>query len=256
MRIAAGFEIACNVACEHLDNCTDTIPFSDTDFSRLREVARTTLNSKIVNRHREKMAGIVVDAIMNVADLEHKDVNFEHIKIEGKVGGKLEDTELIKGIVVDKDMSHPGMPKEMTDVKMAILTCPFEPPKPKTKHKLDVTSAEKYQELRELEANYFTTMVKQVKDSGANMVICQWGFDDEANHLLYQNQLPAVRWVGGVELEVRITNASAAQSSRQDLCLPLLFAAIFRGPFCCPAAALPPLCCKQRPAYLVEMLRK
>jgi T-complex protein 1 subunit epsilon len=53
-----------------------------------------------------------------------------------------------------------------------------------------------------MEQNYFTDMVKRVKDSGANVVLCQWGFDDEANHLLYQNDLPAVRWVGGVEIEL------------------------------------------------------
>lgn len=85
---------------------------------------------------------------------------------------------------------------------LGILTCPFEPPKPKTKHKLDITSKEAYEKLYKQEQEYFHTMVKQVKDSGANLVICQWGFDDEANHLLLQNQLPAVRWVGGVELEL------------------------------------------------------
>ena len=85
---------------------------------------------------------------------------------------------------------------------MCILTCPFEPPKPKTKHKLDITSKEAYDKLYKHEQEYFATMVKQVKDSGANLVICQWGFDDEANHLLLQNKLPAVRWVGGVELEL------------------------------------------------------
>ena len=82
------------------------------------------------------------------------------------------------------------------------MTCPFEPPKPKTKHKLDITSKEAYDKLYQHEQDYFTTMVKQCKDSGANLVICQWGFDDEANHLLLQNKLPAVRWVGGVELEL------------------------------------------------------
>lgn len=85
---------------------------------------------------------------------------------------------------------------------MCILTCPFEPPKPKTKHKLDITSREAYEALYQQEQAYFTEMVQQCKDSGANLVICQWGFDDEANHLLLQNQLPAVRWVGGVELEL------------------------------------------------------
>jgi T-complex protein 1 subunit epsilon len=94
-------------------------------------------------------------------------------------------------------VAHPSLP-----FLTGILTCPFEPPKPKTKHKLDITSKEAYERLYQYEQDYFTTMVKQCKDSGANLVICQWGFDDEANHLLLQNQLPAVRWVGGVELEL------------------------------------------------------
>lgn len=85
---------------------------------------------------------------------------------------------------------------------MAILTCPFEPPKPKTKHKLDVKSAEDYKLLRAYETEKFETMVKQVKEAGATLAICQWGFDDEANHLLLQHNLPAVRWVGGPEIEL------------------------------------------------------
>merc|ERR1719489_381542 len=99
-------------------------------------------------------------------------------------------------------MSHPQMPKSMEDARIAILTCPFEPPKPKTKHKLDVTSVEDYKKLREYEHEKFDKMVQQVKDTGANLVICQWGFDDEANHLLLQRELPAVRWVGGPEIEL------------------------------------------------------
>lgn len=114
----------------------------------------------------------------------------------------MEETELIHGIVIDKEFSHPQMPKDIDDAKICILTCPFEPPKPKTKHKLDITSKEAYDKLYKQEQEYFTTMVKQCKDSGANLVICQWGFDDEANHLLLQNELPAIRWVGGVELEL------------------------------------------------------
>merc|ERR1711971_1149197 len=82
------------------------------------------------------------------------------------------------------------------------ITCPFEPPKPKTKHKLDVTSVEDYKKLREYEKEKFDEMVNQVKDAGASLAICQWGFDDEANHLLLQNELPAVRWVGGPEIEL------------------------------------------------------
>jgi T-complex protein 1 subunit epsilon len=140
--------------------------------------------------------------VLSVADLERKDVNLDLIKVEGKAGGSLEDTQLVNGIVIDKDMSHPQMPKEIKDAKISILTCPFEPPKPKNTHHLDISSVEAYKKLQEQEQQYFIDMVKLVKDTGSNLVICQWGFDDEANHLLYQNNLPALRWVGGVDLEV------------------------------------------------------
>ncbi|KAM5487296.1 T-complex protein 1 subunit epsilon [Microsporum canis] len=147
-------------------------------------------------------AKIAVDAVLSVADLERKDVDFELIKVDGKVGGALEDSLLVKGVIVDKDFSHPQMPDEVKDAKIAILTCAFEPPKPKTKHKLDITSVEEFKKLQAYEKDKFTEMIKQLKDTGANLVICQWGFDDEANHLLLQNDLPAVRWVGGPEIEL------------------------------------------------------
>jgi len=202
IRIADGYEMAAKVALQHLDSVADTFPIDLSNTEMLKQVARTTLGSKIVNRCHDQMAMIAVEAVLAVADMERKDVNFELIKVEGKVGGKLEDTMLVKGVIVDKDFSHPQMPKELKDAKLAILTCPFEPPKPKTKHKLDVTSVEDYKKLREYEKEKFEEMVKQVQDTGANLVICQWGFDDEANHLLLQNKLPAVRWVGGPEIEL------------------------------------------------------
>merc|ERR1712159_362549 len=202
IRVADGYEMACDIACKRLKEISDEVKFDNSDTSNLLKTCMTTLNSKVVNRHLEQMAQIAVDAVLGVADLERKDVNFELIKVEGKVGGKLEDTRLVRGIVIDKDISHPQMDKEIKDAKLAILTCPFEPPKPKTKHKLDIDTVEKYEALAQKEAKYFTDMVKTVKDTGANLVICQWGFDDEANHLLMQNKLPAVRWVGGVEIEL------------------------------------------------------
>merc|ERR1711983_542601 len=168
----------------------------------LIKIAMTTLGSKIINKCHRQMAEIAVNAVLAVADIEHKDVNFELIKVEAKVGGAMEDSMLVKGVIVDKDFSHPQMPKELKDVNIAILTCPFEPPKPKTKHKLDVESVEDYKKLREYEKETFEKMVDQVKDSGATLAICQWGFDDEANHLLLQKKLPAVRWVGGPEIEL------------------------------------------------------
>lgn len=159
--------------------------------------------SNSVSKAHSLFAQIAVDAVLSVADLERRDVPFDLIKVSGKVGGSLEDTTLIRGVLLDKDMSHPQMPRSVQDAKLAILTCPFEPPRPKTKHKLDITSVEEYRKLQQYEMDTFQNMIKQVKDTGANLVICQWGFDDEANHLLMQNDLPAVRWVGGPEIEVR-----------------------------------------------------
>lgn len=202
VRIFEGFEQAAEISYKHLESISDTVEFDKDNTVPLVDTAMTTLSSKIVNVHKRKMAQIAVDAVLSVADLENKDVNFDMIKMEGKPGGRLEETELIHGIVIDKEFSHPQMPKDINDAKLCILTCPFEPPKPKTKHKLDITSKEAYDKLYKQEQEYFTTMVKQCKDSGANLVICQWGFDDEANHLLLQNELPAIRWVGGVELEL------------------------------------------------------
>lgn len=202
IRIADGYEQAAAAAVAELDRISDKFEVDLENPEPLIKTAMTTLSSKIVNKCHRKMAKIAVDAVLAVADMERRDVDFELIKVEGKVGGTMEETMLVKGVIVDKDFSHPQMPKEVKDAKIAILTCPFEPPKPKTKHKLDVTSVEDYKKLREYEKEKFDTMVQQVKDNGCNLVICQWGFDDEANHLLLQRQLPAVRWVGGPEIEL------------------------------------------------------
>lgn len=202
IRIADGYDAACDVAVAKLDEISDTISFSKTETSNLFKVAKTSLGSKIVSKAHDQFAQIAVDAVLSVADLDRKDVDFELIKVDGKVGGALEDTLLVKGVIVDKDFSHPQMPSEVKDAKLAILTCAFEPPKPKTKHKLDITSVEEFKKLQKYESGKFEEMIQQIKDTGANVVICQWGFDDEANHLLLTNKLPAVRWVGGPEIEL------------------------------------------------------
>ncbi|THY36681.1 hypothetical protein D6D01_00237 [Aureobasidium pullulans] len=202
IRIADGYDAACEVAVGRLDEISDTMPFDKNNTENLFKVAKTSLGSKIVSKSHDQFAQIAVDAVMSVADLERRDVDFELIKVDGKVGGSLEDTLLVKGVIVDKDFSHPQMPSEVKDAKLAILTCAFEPPKPKTKHKLDITSVEEFKRLQNYESEKFAEMIQQIKDTGANVVICQWGFDDEANHLLLTNKLPAVRWVGGPEIEL------------------------------------------------------
>ncbi|XP_017880929.1 T-complex protein 1 subunit epsilon [Ceratina calcarata] len=202
IRIADGFEMAAECATDHLKKIVYDFEGTPDNLEPYIKIAMTSLGSKIINKCHRQMAEIAVNAVFAVLDPATRDVNFELIKVEGKVGGRLEDTILVRGVVIDKDFSHPQMPKRLEDVKLAILTCPFEPPKPKTKHKLDVTSVDDYRALRDYEREKFTEMVKRVKDAGATLAICQWGFDDEANHLLLQNQLPAVRWVGGPEIEL------------------------------------------------------
>uniref|UniRef100_A0A2K6KY01 CCT-epsilon n=1 Tax=Rhinopithecus bieti TaxID=61621 RepID=A0A2K6KY01_RHIBE len=135
----------------------------------------------------QQMAEIAMNTVLTVADMEQRDVDFELVNVEGKVGRRIS--------------SHPQMPKKVEDAEMAILTCPFEPPKPKTKHKLDVTSMD-YKALQKYEKEKFEEMIQQIKETGANLAICPLGFGDEANHLFLQNNFPVVRWVGGPEIEL------------------------------------------------------
>ena len=111
IRIADGFELAAKHAVDHLDTIADKFEIDPSNPDNLIKMAMTTLGSKIINKCHKQMAEIAVSAILSVADLEHKDVNFELIKVEAKVGGKMEDSMLVKGVIVDKDFSHPQMPK-------------------------------------------------------------------------------------------------------------------------------------------------
>lgn len=111
IRIADGFELAAKCAVDHLDTIADNFEINPDNPEQLIQIAMTTLGSKIINKCHRQMAEIAVSAIMSVADIERKDVNFELIKIEAKVGGKMEDSMLVKGVIVDKDFSHPQMPK-------------------------------------------------------------------------------------------------------------------------------------------------
>lgn len=209
IKIANGFDEAAKLAIARLEETCDDISASNDELFRdfLLRAAKTSLGSKIVSKDHDRFAEMAVEAVLNVMDKDRKDVDFDLIKMQGRVGGSISDSKLINGVILDKDFSHPQMPKcvlpkEGSDgVKLAILTCPFEPPKPKTKHKLDISSVEEYQKLQTYEQDKFKEMIDDVKKAGADVVICQWGFDDEANHLLLQNDLPAVRWVGGQELE-------------------------------------------------------
>ncbi|KAI3970364.1 hypothetical protein MKX01_024011 [Papaver californicum] len=175
VRVAEGYEMASKVAVEHLEQISHRFTIDANNIEPLVQTYMTALSSKNVNRCKRILAEIAVKAVLAVADLERKDVNLDLIKIEGKVGGKLEDTDA----------------KTNPRCTHCYLDLPFEPPKPKTKHKVDIDTVEKFQTLRLQEKKYFDDMVQRCK-----------GFDDDANHLLMNSNLPAVRWVGGVELEL------------------------------------------------------
>lgn len=199
LQIASGFERAVDTLIPHLESLA--ISAGDSR-ETLIKAAMTALGSKVVSQHKKLLAEISVEAVLRIADEVRHDVNFDLIKIVGKTGQSIADTELINGIIIDKDFSHGQMEKTVKNAKIAIVTCPFEPPKPKTKYNLHVTTAEDYNALYAKEQQYFVDMVRRVKESGADIVMCQWGFDDEANHLLYQSGLRAVRWVSGTDIEL------------------------------------------------------
>lgn len=207
LRIADGYEKACEIAIKRLEEIASPDDSNamalPKDMKELyKNAAFTALGSKVVSSCQEHLAGIAVNAVLSVQDKDRKDVNLELIKIESKTGGRLEDTCLVEGIVLTKEFSHSQMAKTIKDARIAILACPFEPPKSKTKSRIEISSVGDYEKLQECEKEYFENMVQRVVDSKANVVICQWGFDDEANHLLMKHGISAVRWVGGAELEL------------------------------------------------------
>ena len=118
-----GYEMACKVGIDRLQAISKTFDFSEQDRGPLVSTCMTTLSSKIVGRCKREMATMCVDAVLAVADLDRRDVNLDLIKLDGKVGAKTEDTRLVHGLVLDKDFSHPQMPKELTDVKVRACKC-------------------------------------------------------------------------------------------------------------------------------------
>eukprot|EP01129_Flabellula_baltica_P015473 TRINITY_DN789_c0_g1_i1.p1 TRINITY_DN789_c0_g1~~TRINITY_DN789_c0_g1_i1.p1 ORF type:complete len:279 (-),score=75.31 TRINITY_DN789_c0_g1_i1:783-1619(-) len=154
LRVAKGYEMAAEICMKHLEEISEEVALEG-DLELLTQVVETTLSSKIVNKNVRKMAEIAVNSVLAVADLERKDVNLDLIKIVSKVGGSLEESRLINGIVIDKNFSHYQMAKEIENAKICVLTCPFEPPKMKSKNDVIIKTVEEYKELADLEKNFF-----------------------------------------------------------------------------------------------------
>ena len=173
-RISDGFEVACTIAIDHLSKIADTIQIEDNLMEVLFKTAKTSLGSKIVSKCHDQFAKMAVDAVLSVADMERRDVDFHLIKVDGKEGGEMSDSQLIKGVVIEKDFSHPQMPKEIHDAKIAILTCSFELPKPKTKHKLEITAIEEFSSLQKYERDTFQLMIEDIKKSSSMTFKNEW----------------------------------------------------------------------------------
>jgi len=196
-----GFEKGMKIALREIEKNASEIDIDKNENENLVHIAKTTLGSKLIRSNLDLFSRICVDAVLSVADRDRCDVNFELIRVHGKSGGRVEDSRLIRGVVVDKELSHCQMDKVWHNAKIAVLTCPFEPPKPKTKHKLMINDVESYNNLLAVEKQFFKEQVDKLKEVGATFVLCQWGFDYEANHLLYLNNIPSIRWVGAQAIE-------------------------------------------------------
>ncbi len=107
LQIADGFEKACDIAVQTLESISEPLDIKTQNHEMLIQAAMISLGSKIVSKCKRKLATIAVKAVMQVADIERKDVNFELIKLEGKTGASIEETELIEGLLIDKEISHP-----------------------------------------------------------------------------------------------------------------------------------------------------
>ncbi|EHY65816.1 T-complex protein 1 subunit epsilon [Nematocida ausubeli] len=214
LKIIRGYEEALEIALGVIEK-ESVQPAKEELHAMMEKVAQSTLCSKVVSRDIDNYIKIAIEAVEAVQDARGE-ANLELIKIEGET--QMGMSELIKGVYISKEFSHFQMQKEIEDAKIAILACPFEPPKVKIKHDLNITTVEEFQELSNYEKKVFAEMIQTIKDSGATVVLCQWGFDDEANSLLMQAGISAVRWVGAQELEMAAIHTGAHIVSRfEDL---------------------------------------
>lgn len=199
IKICEGYNLAVEKATKLLGEIAITIDNVESD---MLKAATTSLNSKIVCKGLDKFAKLCTKAVLNICDPKNvRDINLESIRLEKKIGKSIESTELIDGLVINKELSHLQMCGSVEDAKIAILSCPFELPKIKTKHDLLISTTKAYEDLQAYEKSKFRGMIESLKEIGANFVFCQWGFDDEANSLLMENGISAVRWVSGNDLE-------------------------------------------------------
>jgi len=199
--IVDGYRQASNRALEVLDQIA--IKIDPTDKAILRKVAEVSLASKILAEDKEAMAELAVNAILQVAEKtpDGYKVDIDDVKVEKKPGESLTDTALIKGIVLDKEIVHPGMPKRVEDAKIALVDAPLEVEKTEFDAKINIENPEQMKAFLDEEEKMLKDMTDKVSNSGANVLLCEKGIDDVAQHYLAKKGILAVRRVKQSDME-------------------------------------------------------
>ena len=199
--IIDGYKKAAEKALEALDQIAIKVDPTDKEF--LTKVAMTSMASKLVSENREYLAKLAVEAILQVAEKTEEGyrVDVDDVKVEKKPGESVTDTKLIKGIVIDKEVVHPGMPKRVENAKIALLNCPLEIEKTEFDAKINIESPEQMEAFLKEEERMLQEMVNKIASVSANVVICQKGIDDAAQHFLARKKILALRRVKKSDME-------------------------------------------------------
>jgi archaeal chaperonin len=196
--IVDGYAIASEKAIEILKKASTKVDPADRQI--LGKIAHTSMASKLVSVNAEPLSRIVVDAVIAVAEKASDNsnnlrVDVDSIKVEKKAGGSVEDTKLIQGIVLDKEVVHGAMPKRIEDAKIALLNAALEIEKTEMSAEIRISDPQQMHMFLEEENRMLKSMVDKISDSGANVLLCQKGIDDLAQHYLAKEGILAVRRV-------------------------------------------------------------
>ena len=199
--ISRGYRMAANKAYEILDNIGKDVSINDRE--TLIRIAETAMTGKSAEVAKEGLAELAVDAVTQVAETENGKINIDqdNIKVEKKVGGATSDTELVKGVIIDKERVHSGMPKNVKNAKIALIDKALEIEKTETDAKIQITDPMQLQAFIDQEETMIKKMVDKVVESGANVVFCQKGIDDLAQHYLSKKGIFVARRVKKSDME-------------------------------------------------------
>jgi thermosome len=193
--IIEGFQAASEKALEILSEISKKV--SPNDRETLLKISSTSMESKLISEDSEPLSKIVVDAIINITETinDKSSIDLDNLKVEKKAGGSIQDTSLIKGIVLDKEVVHSGMPTKIQQAKIALLNTAMEIEKTEMSAEIRINDPTQMQMFLEEENRMIKTMVEKIHSIGANVVICQKGIDDMAQHFLSKHGILAVRRV-------------------------------------------------------------